>query len=398
MVQRQAGVLKLAVAASAALSVALAGCAGDQGVPSQAPQRSAAGTPATPSPTAQAARQKSASIYAHTAPGKIKPAWRRYPLRVYVPNSLSGTVTVINPRTYKVVGTYPVGSDPNHVTPSWDGSVLWTDDTGGNDLVPINPATGKPGKPVRVADPYNLYFTPDGRYALVVAEALNRIDFRDPGTMALRYSLHVPCAGINHLDFTAGGQRAVASCEFSAQLLEISIPRRKVIRKLTLGEPTDLHWFHRASQPQDVRLSPDGATFYVTDLTRNGVWLIDAKRFRKAGFIHTGRGAHGLLVTRDSKDLLVSNRNAGSVSVISFATRRVIRTWHIPSGGSPDMGGITPDGKVVWLSGRYDNVVYAISVRSGRLIAKVPVGAGPHGASVFPQPGRYSLGHTGNFR
>jgi hypothetical protein len=56
------------------------------------------------------------------------------------------------------------------------------------------------------------------------------------------------------------------------------------------------------------------------------------------------------------------------------------------------------DGKVLWLSGRYNSVVYAINARTGRLIARIPVGASPHGLSVWPQPGRYSLGHTGNMR
>lgn len=152
-------------------------------------------------------------------------------------------VTVIDARTFKVTGTYPVGGQPNHVTPSWDGSVLWSNDTGGYDLPPFDPGTGKPGRPVPVADPYNLYSMPDGRHALVVAEALDRIDFRDPRTMALRYSLHVPCSGVNHLDFTADGDRAVATCEFSAQLLDISISGRKVLKTMTLGAPADLQWF-----------------------------------------------------------------------------------------------------------------------------------------------------------
>ena len=383
----------------AVLVTVLAGCdAPGRAMPSPARHSAAPGTPVSRTPAPAVAARQPPDIYAHIAPGTVKPAWRRYPLRVYVPSGLSNTVTVIDARTFKVAGTYPVGSQPNHVTPSWNGSVLWSNDTSGYDLTPFDPRTGKPGRPVPVADPYNLYFTPDGRYALVVAEALDRIDFRDPRTMALRYSLRVPCSGVNHLDFTADGQYAVASCEFSAQLLHISIPRRKIVRTVTLGAPADLQWFPGASQPQDVRLAPDGTVFYVADLTRNGVWLIDAARFRKEGFIRTGRGAHGLLISRDGRELFVSNRNAGTVSVISFVTRAVIRTWHIPGGGSPDMGGITPDGKVIWLSGRYNGVVYAISAENGRLIAKIPVGAGPHGVSVFPQPGRYSLGHTGNFR
>jgi DNA-binding beta-propeller fold protein YncE len=53
---------------------------------------------------------------------------------------------------------------------------------------------------------------------------------------------------------------------------------------------------------------------------------------------------------------------------------------------------------VLWLSGRYDAAVYAIDTRTGRLIRRISVGAGPHGLCVYPQPGRYSLGHTGIMR
>ncbi len=62
------------------------------------------------------------------------------------------------------------------------------------------------------------------------------------------------------------------------------------------------------------------------------------------------------------------------------------------------MGGVSADGKVLWLSGRYDSEVYAIDTDDGHLLARIPVGQGPHGLCVYPQPGRYSLGHTGILR
>jgi hypothetical protein len=62
------------------------------------------------------------------------------------------------------------------------------------------------------------------------------------------------------------------------------------------------------------------------------------------------------------------------------------------------MGGVSASGRVLWLSGRWNSEVYAISTRTGRLLRRIHVGAGPHGLSVWPQPGRYSLGHTGVFR
>jgi YVTN family beta-propeller protein len=319
----------------------------------------------------------------------LSPVVRPFPSRVYVPNSLSNTVSVINPRTYRVIDGFSVGALPQHVTPSYDLKTLWVNNDAGNSLTPIDPRTGKPGEPVPVTDPYNLYFTPDGRHAIVVAEAEQRLDFRDPQTMKLQHSLPVPCPGVNHLDFTANDRYLVASCEFGARLIEVDARQEKAIGTLSLPP---------GSMPQDVKLAPDGRTFYVADMHNGGVWRIDARRFRREGFIPTGAGAHGLFVSRDSRKLYVSNRGEGSISVISFKSNKQTDKWRIPGGGSPDMGGISANGQVLWVSGRYDGVVYAFDTRTGKLLAKIPVGDGPHGVCVYPQPGRYSLGHTGVFR
>jgi YVTN family beta-propeller protein len=310
---------------------------------------------------------------------------------VYVPNSRSATVTVIDPATYRVIRTFATGALPQHVVPSYDLKTLWVANNEGNSLTPIDPTTGNEGMRVAVADPYNLYFTPDGRYAVVMASALHRLVFRDPHTMKVRKSLPVPCAGVNHADFTTDGRRFLVSCEFSGKLLVVDTAAKRLRKVIRLPGPG-------SAMPQDVKLSTDGRVFFVADMMRGGVWIVDARTFRIRRFLHTGSGAHGLYVTRDSRRLLVTDRGAGSISVVDMASRRVVDTWHIRGGGSPDMGGLSPDGRVFWVSGRYDGVVYAISTRTGRLLHKIRVGVGPHGLCVFPQPGRYSLGHTGVFR
>ena len=327
-------------------------------------------------------------VYAADRPGQLSPVVRNDPSLIYVPNSESNTVSVIDPRRHRVIRTFPVGALPQHVVPSWDLNTLWVTNDAGNSLTPINPRTGNPGKPVPVEDPYNMYFTPDGRYAVVVAERLQRLDFRDPHTMRLHHSLPLQCEGVDHADFTADGRTMLASCEFSGKLAIVDVARQQVIRYI---------WLPPGSSPQDVKLSPDGRLFYVADKAYGGIYEIDARTFRRRGFIHTGNDAHGLYVGRDSRYLYVTNRQAGTVSVVSFASRRVTRTWRIP-GGTPDMGGFSADGNVLWLSGRYHGEVYALSTQTGRLLARIRVGLQPHGLCVFPQPGRYSLGHTGVFR
>jgi YVTN family beta-propeller protein len=360
----------------ALVALLTAGCSGD------APSRSPAAASARGRPADDA---RGINVYAHTAPADLSPAVAGVPSRVYVPNSEDNTVDVIDPATYQIVSHFRVGKLPQHVTPSWDLKTLYVDNDLGNSLTPVDPRTGEPGPPIPVIDPYNLYFTLDGTRAVVVAEARRRLDFRDPKTWVVVKSVPVPCKGVDHGDFTVDGREMVLSCEFSGELLRVDVGRMEVTGTLKVG-----------GSPVDVRISPDGTVFYVANQKRHGVSVIDAAKFREIAFIPTGKGAHGLYPSRDTTSLYVSNRLGGTVSVISFATRSVTATW--TTGGSPDMGGVSTDGSQLWLSGRYDRVVYVIDTRSGAVLRRIPVGKGPHGLCLFPQPGRLSLGHTGNFR
>ncbi|WP_229776631.1 YVTN family beta-propeller repeat protein [Deinococcus ruber] len=330
------------------------------------------------------------SVYAHTGAGMFSPAVKGVPERVYVPNGLDNTVSVIDPATYQVIHTFQVANEPQHVVPSHDLKTLYVaSDQGQESLTPIDPKTSKPGKPIPTVDPYNLYFTPDGQYGIVVAENKRALNFTDPHTMQVQFSIKVPCRGINHMDFSADGKTLLAACEFSGDLLRIDLAARTVVGKIHVG-----------GMPQDVKLSPDGQVYYVADMMANGVRVISAagKAPKKVGFVATGKGTHGLYPSRDATRLFISNRGEGTVSVLSFATREVIRRWVIPGGGSPDMGSVSPDGTQLWLSGRYSDVVYVFDTRSGKLTHRIKVGKGPHGLTYFPQPGRYSLGHTDNYR
>ena len=358
-------------------------------------------------PEWRAARDAAAqpvNVYAHSTSGQLAPAVAGMTERVYVPNIKSQDVYVIDPDSLKVTDHFGVGRGPQHIVPSWDLKTLWV--TGSAEsakiwgsLAAIDPRTGKLVRTLPMEDAYNMYFTPDGASAIVVAESRRRLEYRDPQTMALQGSLTLPdCVGLNHADFSADGRTAVFTCEFSGSLARIDVANRKLLGMLRLK---------RGGMPQDIRISPDGRVFYVANMMTDGVSLVDADSFEEIGFVATGVGAHGLYPSRDGTQLYVANRGThvaggpphgpGSVSVIDFATRSVIKTWPIPGGGSPDMGNVSADGRHLWLSGRFDGVVYRIDTTTGE-VGKVKVGTQPHGLTIWPQPGRYSLGHTGVMR
>ena len=384
-----------AISLFAAAVITLAACAGSSG-PTRAagPRRSSTSTapattlPSTSTPSVPVGPMgggPGVNVYAQTAAGMLAPAVANVPSRVYVPNSASNTVDVIDPNTFQIIDHYAVGNTPQHVVPSYDLSTLYVNNNKGNSLTPIDPRTGKPGAAIPVDDPYNLYFTPDGTRAIVMAERNSRVEFRDPKTWALVRSVPIAFSGVNHADFTPDGKTMIASCEFSGWVVRIDIPSMTVTGQLKVG-----------GMPVDVRSSPDGTVMFVANQGRNGVSVIDPVAMTETGFIPTGRGTHGLYPSRDGTKMYATNRLGGSISVIDFATRAVVATWTI--GGTPDMGGVSADGTKFWVTGRYSASVYVVDTTTGALLKRIPVGNGPHGLAVFPQPGRYSLGHTGNYR
>jgi YVTN family beta-propeller protein len=416
------------VVALPALALTFAGCLAFAQPASPLPIKTVSGMMPVIDPT---------NLYSEAAADKLSPVVKGALNRIYVPNRRGNTVSVIDPKTMQVIDTFKVGRNPQHVVPSWDLKTLWVANnaegrTDGS-LTPIDPLTGQPGPSLPVDDPYNLYWTPDGHYAIVVAEEHKRLDFRDPHTMKLEFSVEVPkCGGINHADFSIDGSYALFTCEFDGAVTKIDTVGRVVVGTLMLSpffqRPDVLEQlavFEKKpvivqdssetggaicatrGMPQDVRISPDGKLFYVADMLADGVHVVDGDTFKQVGFIPTGTGAHGLYPSRDGKFLYVANRGSnkmfgtrhgkGSVSVIDFATQKVVANWPVPGGGSPDMGNVSADGKYLWLSGRFDDVVYRFDTATGA-VEEVKVGREPHGLAVWPQPGRYSLGHTGNMR
>jgi YVTN family beta-propeller protein len=310
-------------------------------------------------------------------------AMGRYPERVYVPNTQSDTVQVVDPATCAVVDEFAVGHVPHHITPSWDLTELYVFNTESNSLTAIDPATSRPTRDIAVDDPYNLYFTPDGAEAVVVAERFKRLDFRNPETWELIASVAVDPPGVDHLAFSRSGDYLVASTEFSGFVVKVDIVNKTEAGALEVG-----------GAPIDVVRDPhDDRIMYVANQALHGVHVIDADAMVEIAFIETGKGTHGLLLSRDKTKLYASNRLGGSISVIDLVSRTVVDTWE--TGGSPDMGLLDPAGTTMWIANRYHSSIMAIDVTTGSVRCTIPTGSGPHGLTYFPTPGVHSIGHNG---
>lgn len=298
------------------------------------PVQTVPGMPPVPDPT---------NLYSEIGPNMLLPRVADDLYRVYVPNEVSGTVTVIDPTTYQVIDTFQSGFIPQHVVPSYDLTTLYVLNNNGNTIVPIDARTGTVGSPINVQNPYNLYWTTDGREAIVVAEGEMRLYFSNPKTFEVNTMLQTDCYGLNHLDYSIDGSYAIATCEFDGRLIKIDMVNREIVGdiQIDMSMSGKVDPIKGIAQPQDVRVSPDGKIFYVADLITDGVYLIDGESFTQVGFVRTGVAAHGLYPSRDGKLLYVVNRGTstipwppgsytgkarGSIAVLDFATNTVIDT------------------------------------------------------------------------
>lgn len=346
----------------------------------------------SPSPLPSASLPPVGGVYWATVGGQIQAAWAAMPARVYVPDEKSGNVVVIDPATFKIVGTFSVGKYPEHITPAWNGQLLYVNDMVGQTLTEIDPTTARPnGVVLHVPNPYNLYFTMDGTRSIIVEDMVkgspaeqNGLAFFDTNWKKVGF-VGIPWAGANHMDFTADGKTLLLSCEFSGRIVAVDVAAMKIQSSLYIG-----------GSPTDVRLSPDGRVFFVANQIRDGIDVIDATTLKYLSFIPAGNGAHGLAISRDGTKLFVTDRYAGKLSVIDIASLKVVATWSI--GGTPDMIAQSPDGSQLWISNRYSGTISVVNAMTGAVITTIATGINPHGLAYWPLPGRFSLGHNGNMR
>ena len=314
------------------------------------------------------------------------------PHRVYVPNETSNDVAVIDPETFEIVGRFAAGAAPEHISPDWDMSKLYVSNMNGASLTVIDPETNEPIDTMEVPFPYNLFFTPDGSKAIVVADYLgidmvadNGLYFYDRETWELLKFVQVPWPGVNHLDFTPDGRYLMVTCESAGAVVKIDTIEMEIVGTVEVG-----------GSPLDIRLDPDGDVFYVANQGTHGVDVIDHEAMEAVGFIPAGNGAHAFAFSRDVSRLFLTNRLDNTIDVIDLDSRTIVDSW--TAGGSPDMATVSPDGSQLWVSNRFHGTVNVFDPETGEILATIETGGNPHGLTYWPQPGSISLGHNGNMR
>ena len=279
----------------------------------------------------------------------------------FVINADEASVSVIDVVTQKEMRRIPLLREPHHMALTPDGKSLLIGDTTGNTLFFLDPATGAIQHQLAVSDPYQLTFSPNGKWLTVAGLARDQIDIYEAVSMKLVHRISASSMP-SHINYTPDSSVVFVSLQGTDSLIAIETITGTVLWRAKVGRvPAGVLWH-------------DG-NLLVGIMGSDYVAVIDPADGHLRRKIQTGRGAHVIFVPADRKVIYVSNRVEGTISVLDPSSLKVLRSFVIP--GGPDDMDFAPDGKI-WATRRWMDTVAVIDPVSGEF-QTIPTGRSPHG-------------------
>ncbi|MEM5278361.1 cytochrome D1 domain-containing protein [Cupriavidus taiwanensis] len=288
---------------------------------------------------------------------------------VVILNSGDATVTLIDKDTLKVLETFPIGKEPHHLIATPDDKSLIVANAVGNDLVFLDPVSGKVQQRVlNIDDPYQIGFSPDQKWFVATGNRLDRVDVYRWDGKALKLARQYPLGKTpSHIAFTADSRIAFITLQDSNEVAAIDLVTQNVMWRMETG-----------SAPAGIWVTPDQKYLLVGMTGADYVAVIDWRTRTVVKQIQTGKGAHNFRAVGDRRHLFLSNRVTGSISIIDQQTlSKVGDITGLPPG--PDDMELTADGKTLWVTFRWARAVGLVDVASRKLVKTVRVGRSPHG-------------------
>ncbi len=330
--------------------------------------------------------------------GMIPPALGAEPAgyRVYVTNERSGSLSVIDGPTRKVVATLQLGKRPRGLKLSGDGKSLLVAMSGSpiagpgveEDKLPppdksadgigvVDLATLKLTRVIRgVSDPEQLAVSRDGTHLFIASEDTGTaiiIDARDGHTVA---SLKVG-GEPEGMTTSPDGKVVYVTSEADHRVSVIDVATSKVISQMEVGQ-----------RPRFTAFSEDGKRAYVSCENDNSISVIDTAEHKVLKTIKLEGGPLmrpvGLIVSRDGSRLYAATGRGGLVVAIDIESGKSLGS--VPVGPRPWGIALSPDGKTIFTANGSSNDVSVVDVATLKLETKLAVGDGPWGAVVALWP------------
>ena len=283
-------------------------------------------------------------------------------------NSDDDTLSVVDGDSYRETSRVHIGRAPHHLVVTPDQKYLIIAMATGNELVFINRATGVIAQRLEISDPYQIGFSPDAKWFVSNSLRLDRIDIYRADNFQLAYRL--PASSMpSHIGFSPDSSTAFVTLQGTNKLVAIDLASGQIMWTAPVGPQPAGVWVRKSGTVLVALMGSD----YIAEINPK-----DGTTLRR---IQTGRGAHNFQISPDGKLLFVSNRVAGTLSVLDADTLSVVGTLQAP--GGPDDMVFTPDGKELWITGRWRAWVDVIEIASGTIKATIPVGRSPHGIFFY---------------
>lgn len=279
----------------------------------------------------------------------------------FVLNSGSASVSVIDVSTRTEVRRVPVLREPHHMALTPDRRSLLVGDTVGNELLFLDPVTATLQRRMPMPDPYQLVFSPDGAWLTVAGLARNQIDIYAADSLRLVHRL--PARAMpSHINYAPDSSAVYVSLQQTDSLIAIAVKTGEVVWTAKVGlTPAGVLWH--------------GGNLLVGIMGEDYVAVVDPANGRVTRRVHTDRGAHVMFNAPDGTLLYVSNRVAGSMTVLDARSLELVRSFAL-SGGPDDLD-FAPDGSM-WISRRWAHSVAVVDPRTGHFTT-IATGRSPHG-------------------
>ena len=297
---------------------------------------------------------------------------------LFVTNTKSDSVSVIDTNTFEVLATIPVGNGkPNRIVFHPDGKWAWVVYDKSHDLGVIDADTRKLVKRVKIGgNPYNLSFTPDGRYLLVLdwsSDTSNdEIIFYDLQAEKIDGRVEVSTWPA-HSVFSRDGKRLYVSGETAGDLTVIDVTTRTTVARHV----------HGGGDAMGLALAADGKILYAAAGENKTILKIDTATNKPIGTIALPGIVHESTLTLDGRYLYTTLRRSNKIVVVDTSSDKVVTT--IPQKGYPDLVTMEPTGRHALVTNRWADHVSVIDLTTHAQVRTIPVGKAPHGMALRPR-------------
>ena len=297
---------------------------------------------------------------------------------LFITNTKSDSVSVIDTDTLEVVGTIPVGKGkPNRIVFHPDGKTAWVVYDKSHDLGVIDAEGRKLLRRVKIGgNPYNLAFTPDGRHLLVLywsSDTSNdEVIFYDLKAEKIDGRVEVstwPAHGV----FSRDGKLLYVSGETAGDVTVIDVATRTTVGRIV----------HGGGDAMGLAVTADGKTLYAAAGENKAILKIDTATNKTVGEIPLPGVVHEATLTLDGKYLYTTLRKINKIVVVRTADDKIVAT--IPQKGFPDLVTMEPTGRYALVTNRWADLVSVIDLTSHTQVRTIPVGKAPHGMALRPR-------------